>query len=147
MPHPGTSQETLQILEAFARRIDQIPIVMQKESSGYVFNAMLVAFLSAAMQLVANHVASVEDVDRAWMGILHTQVGPFGILDVVGLETAYDISKYWGEVRGDEKEKQNAQFLKQYVDTGKLGVKTGEGFYHYPNPTYQQPGFLQGTTE
>lgn len=142
MPHPGTAPETVALLEAFARRIGQIPIVCQKESHGYVFNAMLNALNGAALTLVANEVASVEDVDRAWMGVMKMPVGPLGILDGVGLDTAYDITSYWAEALGDPQLKKNAHLLKSYVDEGRLGTKTGEGFYSYPDPAYQQPDFL-----
>lgn len=144
MPHPGTAEATLDLLEAFARRIGQIPIRLAKETNGYVFNAMLNAFLRAATSLAAHQVTSVENVDRAWMGVMKTPVGPFGILDQVGLETAFDINQYWANVLKDPELQANADFLKSYVDKGWLGVKTGRGFYTYPNPKYQNPGFVSG---
>jgi 3-hydroxybutyryl-CoA dehydrogenase len=144
MPHPGTAETTLDLLEAFARRIGQIPIRLAKETHGYVFNAMLNAFLRAATSLAAQRVTSVENVDRAWMGVMKTPLGPFGILDQVGLETAFDINQYWANILKDPELQANADFLKTYVDKGWLGVKTGRGFYTYPNPKYQNPGFVSG---
>lgn len=144
MPHPGTTDETLNLLEAFAHRIGQIPIRLSRESYGYVFNAMLNAFLRAATSLASQKVTSVENIDRAWMGVMKTQLGPFGILDHVGLETAFHINQYWAEVLNDPELQANANFLKAYVDRGWLGVKTGRGFYTYPNPAYQNPGFVSG---
>ncbi|MDR3573481.1 MAG: 3-hydroxyacyl-CoA dehydrogenase [Anaerolineaceae bacterium] len=144
MPHPGTSTETLDLLEAFAHRIGQIPIRLAKESHAYVFNAMLNAFLRAATSLAAKQVTSFENVDRAWMGVIKTQVGPFGILDQIGLETAYDINQYWAKILNDAELQANADFLKSYVDQGWLGVKTGRGFYSYPDPEYLKPGFVSG---
>jgi 3-hydroxybutyryl-CoA dehydrogenase len=144
MPHPGTSDETLDLLEAFARRIGQIPIRLSKENYSYVFNNMLNALLRSATSLVANEVTSYENVDRAWMGVMKTPVGPFGILDQVGLETAYDINQYWATVLNDGELQKNADLLKTYVDQGWLGVKTGQGFYTYPDPAFQKPGFVEG---
>lgn len=144
MPHPGTSVETLDLLEAFAHRIGQIPIRLAKESSSYVFNAMLNAVLRAATGLAAKQVTSFENVDRAWMGVMKMPVGPFGILDQIGLETAYDINQYWANVLKDAELQANAEFLKSYVDQGHLGVKTGRGFYSYPDPEYLRPGFITG---
>jgi 3-hydroxybutyryl-CoA dehydrogenase len=144
MPHSGTSKETVELLYAFAKRIGQIPIVCKKESHGYVFNAMLNAVNRAALTLAANGVASVEDIDRAWMGVRKTPVGPFGILDHVGLQTVWDITKHWAEELRDPQLQANADFLKKYIDQGRLGVKSGRGFYTYPNPAYEQPGFLVG---
>ncbi len=143
MPHPGTAPETVALLQAFAIRIGQIPIVLQKEHNGYVFNSMLSALNRAAISLAAEGVASIEDIDRAWMGVMKTPIGPMGILDVIGLKTAWDITDYWARTLDDPELQKNAAFLKKYVDQGQLGVKTGRGFYSYPDPAYQQPGFLE----
>lgn len=144
MPHPGTSAETVEIVRGFARRIGQIPIELKRESSGYVFNAMLSALTESALRLVVSGVTSVENVDRAWMAVMKTPVGPFGILDVVGLKTAWDITQYWAQARGDAQQQANADFLKGYLDQGRLGMQSGRGFYTYPGPAYQQPGFVTG---
>jgi len=143
MPHPGTSQDTTELLLAFARRIGQIPIHLRKESHGYVFNAMYNAINTAAVTLVANGVTSLEDVDRAWMGIFKMPIGPFGMLDDVGLDTVWHITDYWAHQLGDAQLRTNADFLKTYLDRGCLGVKSGEGFYHYPDPAYARPGFVE----
>ena len=144
MPHPGTSEETTELLVDFARRIGQIPIRMRRESMGYVFNAIYTAMNRAAITLVANDVASVEDVDRAWMGIMKTPFGPFGALDDVGIDTAWHITEYWAGVTGDAQLRANADWLRGYVDSGRAGVKAGEGFYRYPDPAYAAPDFVQG---
>ncbi len=142
MPHPGTTSETVALLQAFAHRIGQIPIVLKKENYQYVFNALLGSLNTAAIKLAVDGVASVEDIDRAWMGIMKMPIGPFGILDVVGLKTAWDITHYWATVTGDAQLQANAAFLKQYVDNNWLGVKTGRGFYTYPDPAFAHPEFL-----
>lgn len=145
MPHPGTAPEVVSLLVAFARRIGQIPIVLQKENYGYVFNTMLSAVNREALTLAANGVATVEDVDRAWMGVMKMPIGPFGIMDGVGLDTVWDITDYWArQLKDDRQLRTNADFLEAYVSKGWLGVKSKQGFYHYPNPSFQQPGFLEG---
>jgi len=147
MPHAKTAPETIDALVGFARRIGQIPIQMRKESSGYVFNAMYTAINHTAIALVANGVASVEDVDRSWIGIFKMPVGPFGLLDSVGLDTVWHITEFGAKKTGDFQVKKNAAFIKGFVDRGRLGEKTGEGFYRYPNPAYAQPGFVRGEDE
>ncbi len=146
MPHPGTAPETTELLLAVARRIGQIPILVRRESHGYVFNAMYDAINREAMTLVVNGVTTVEDLDRAWMGIMKMPIGPFGMLDGVGLDTAWHITDYWAGRTGDAQLRRNARFLRTYVDRGCLGVKTGEGFYRYPDPAYAQPGFPESDT-
>jgi 3-hydroxybutyryl-CoA dehydrogenase len=144
MPHAGTSKETISLIEAFAKKIGQVAIVLQKESNGYVFNAMLMTLLESAQTLAARQVASVEDIDRSWMGVMHTMVGPFAIMDSIGIDTVYKITDYWAKKTGNPQQEANALFLKQYVDRGDLGVKTGRGFYTYPAPAFQKPGFIEG---
>jgi 3-hydroxybutyryl-CoA dehydrogenase len=131
MPHPGTSPETVELLRAFAARIGQIPIVLSRESPGYVFNAMLNGLLSAAMNLAAGGVATVEDIDLAWTGVTKMIVGPFGILDVIGLDLACHITESIAEASGDPGIRAQAEFLRGYVDRGCLGIKSGRGFYEY----------------
>jgi len=142
MPLPATSPETTDLLWSFARKIGQVPILVRKESPGYVFNAMYNAVNREAITLAANGVASVEDVDRAWMAIFKMPIGPFGMLDGVGLDTVWHITDYWAGVSGDAQLRRNATFLKGYVDRGCLGTKTGEGFYRYPGPAYARSDFV-----
>jgi 3-hydroxybutyryl-CoA dehydrogenase len=143
MPHPGTSAETTEFLLAFARRIGQIPIRLRKESFGYVFNALYTAINREALTLVTNGIASVEDVDRAWIGIMKMPIGPFGMLDGVGLDTVWHITDYWARQLNDPQTRANADFVRTYLDRGRLGVKSGSGFYEYPDPAYAAPGFLE----
>ena len=143
MGHGGTSPEIFDLVLTFAKAIGMIPIRLDKEQSGYVINSLSVPWLMAAQALVTNGVALPEDVDRTWMITTKMVMGPFGFLDMIGLETAYNVAAYWGEVNKDEQLKKNAAYIKtRFVDTKKLGVKTGEGYYKHPNPAYQQPGFL-----
>ena len=135
MPHPETSQATVKLIRAFAESIGQIPIVLKKEHPAYVFNNMLNALNGAALDLAINNVASVEDIDRAWMGVMKTLVGPFGIMDFVGLDLAWQISDMFAKLSGDPQIQARADFIKQYVDKGWLGVKSGRGFYSYTAPT------------
>lgn len=144
MPHPGTSPEVVDLLVAFARRIGQIPIFCKKENYGYVFNAMFNDLNTAAVSLAANGIASIEDVDRAWMGVMKMPLGPFGWLDSIGLDTVWHIVTYWAEALNNEQLRKNAAFFKEYIDKGYLGTKSGRGFYTYPDPAYSRPGFLTG---
>ena len=62
---------------------------------------------------------------------MKTPRGPFGMLDYVGIDTAWHITQYWANVTGDPQLLANAAWLKGYVDQGRTGVKTGKGFYDY----------------
>jgi len=144
MPHPGTSREVVTLVRDFAKSINQIPMVLNKENHGYVFNAMYSALTGAAITLAANDVASVENIDRAWMGVMKTPFGPLGTLDVVGLDTVWHITEYFANALKDPQIRKNADFLKrEYLDRGWLGQKSGRGFYTYPDPAFQSPGFME----
>lgn len=140
MPNAKTAQWVVDLLMEMGRKLNQTPVFVKKESPGYIFNAMLVAVIGAAGALVTYDIASIEDVDRSWMGNFKMDRGPFGILDIIGLETVWHVTN----ALPDTKSKKFAALLKTYVDAGKLGVKTGEGFYKYPNPAFQKNDFVKG---
>ena len=143
MGHPGTDPAVLDGLVAFVRAIGLVPIHVRVEHHGYVFNAMFNALNREAITLAAKGVASIEDVDRSWMEIMKMPIGPFGILDQVGIDTAWHITAYWAKrLPWDRQLSRNARFLRRWVDRGELGAKTGMGFYAYPDPAFARPGFV-----
>ena len=145
MGHPGTDPEVIDRVVRFAAEIGMVPIRLEREQSGYVINSLLVPLLTAAQSLVTNGVTSPEDVDRTWMIATKMPRGPFGIMDLIGMETIYNVTTYWAEVRDDEQLRKNAAYVKRrFIDTGKLGIKTGEGYYRYPDPAFSDPGFVHG---
>jgi len=140
MPHPGTHPDIIPLLFDFGKKLNQVPVLVKKEWPGYMFNFMLMSLIGAAGRLKIKDVGSIEDIDKSWMVNFHMPMGPFGILDNVGLDTAWRVTKD----REDEASKSFAALLKSYVDQGKLGEKSGEGFYKYPNPIYKDVEFLKG---
>ncbi|WP_119080536.1 3-hydroxyacyl-CoA dehydrogenase [Chitinophaga alhagiae] len=140
MGHPGTDPAVFNTVVDFARSIGMVALPLHKEQPGYIVNSLLVPLLSAGLGLLAKGVADVETIDKTWMVATGAPMGPFGILDVVGITTAYNINK----MSSAPGAAQVSAFLKEkFIDTGKLGVAAGEGFYKYPGPAYKQPGFLQ----
>ncbi len=144
MPHPGTDEEAIHAVQGFAKRMGLIDILMSRESSGYVFNAMLRAFLESAQTLAANGISSIEDIDRSWMGVMNAPIGPFGLMDSIGIDTSWKVTAYWAKQTGDAQLQKNADFLKKFMDRGELGQKTGQGFYNYPGPSFRNAGFVAG---
>ena len=141
MPHAGTDPAVVEALLALGRRLEQIPVHVCEETSGYLFNHMLMAFLGAAGALYAGGKGSIEDIDRSWMGNLGTAIGPFGMLDQVGLDTVSHILA----PRSDRASVAFRRAIEPLIAAGKLGVKSGEGFYRYPHPRYLETDFLSGT--
>jgi len=144
MRGPRTSDETVQFLKRFARSIGEVPVVMKKEKGGYLYNTMLGALITSALSLVVGGYADPEDVDRAYMLVTRQPAGPFAIMDAVGLNVVHDAGQSLTEKEEEITPQQIADFIRPYIERGDLGVKTGKGFYTYPNPTYQQPDFLAG---
>ena len=139
MPHPETDPSLISLLEKVGRKLNQVPVVVKKETPGYIFNSMLMAVLGAAGRLKTNDLAGVEDIDKSWMVNFNMPSGPFGIIDNIGLDTAFHVLKD----RKDQNSIAFAALLKSYLDQGKYGEKSGEGFYKYPNPEYRKKEFTQ----
>ncbi|WP_343604988.1 3-hydroxyacyl-CoA dehydrogenase [Fluviicola sp.] len=144
MGHAGTDAAVFDQVVAFAKSIGMVALPLHKEQPGYIVNSLLVPLLSAGLDLLAKGVADVETIDKTWMVATGAPVGPFGILDVVGITTAYNINKMAADVSKDPIKQKVADYLKEeFIDKGKLGVETGVGFYTYPDPSYKKEGFLK----
>jgi 3-hydroxyacyl-CoA dehydrogenase len=128
---------------AFSRQMGMVPIPLDKEQPGYVLNTLLVPTLLAALQLFVDGVADYQLIDKTWMIAKDAKSGPFGSIDQIGITTAYNITRNMVEQSKGASAARIAAYLKEhFIDTGKLGVDAGEGFYTYPNPAYLAPGFL-----
>lgn len=124
----ATSPEVFQAVARFAAEIGMVPIEIKKEKAGYLLNSLLVPFLQAAGELLVDGIAEPDAIDKTWRIGTGAPMGPFQIYDIVGLTTAYNIS-----MMGGAKQQAFAALIKErYIDQGKLGVATGEGFYSYP---------------
>lgn len=132
MGHKGTDPSVYNEVVDFAAAIGMVPLCLHKEQPGYILNSMLVPFLSAAEALFANGVADPETIDRCWMLATGAPNGPFRILDVVGLVTAYNIVIMNPQAKDPTTTPGKiAVRLKEYIDAGKTGINAGEGFYKY----------------
>jgi len=135
MGHPQTDPQVFNALVDFAKSIGMVALPLSKEQPGYIVNSLLVPLLSAATNLLVNEVADIETIDKTWMVATGAPTGPFGILDIVGINTAYQINKIAADATGDPLKVKTVAYLKEeFIDKGKLGVATGSGFYTYPNP-------------
>lgn len=122
-----------QVVE-FAKSIRMIPLPVLKEKSGYLLNSMLVPLLFSGMDLYVNGISDPESIDKAWTLGTGAPKGPFQILDTVGLTTAMNIVKMYVKVPSflaPYNFKGMAKMLQSYIDQGKLGMASGEGFYKY----------------
>jgi len=124
-----TSPETRSAVDAFARSLGKEPIAA-RDNSGFIVNRLLVPYLLDAIRALEEGVGSVEDIDAGMRLGCNYPMGPFELLDYVGIETAYYISEImFGEYR--EKRFAPPPLMKKMVLAGMYGRKTGRGFYRY----------------
>jgi len=124
-----TSEETEQRAIEFVRALGKKPI-RAKDSSGFVVNLLLIPYMLDAINALESSVASVEDIDKGMqLGAGHP-MGPFTLLDFVGLDTAYKIAEIMFAEYRDQRYAP-PPLLKRMVLAGMLGKKSGKGFYDY----------------
>jgi 3-hydroxybutyryl-CoA dehydrogenase len=141
-----TSDETIESVREFACNIGLTPLFVLTESTGFLFNRVWRAIKKECLHLVDNGVAYYEDVDRAWMIFTGMKIGPFGIMDNFGLDVIRDIEMEYYHESNNESD-YPPRLLLDKVEKGELGVKTGKGFYTYPNPAFEQQDWLKGSKE
>ena len=124
-----TSKETEERALDFVRSLDKEPI-RAKDSSGFVVNLLLIPYMVDAIRALESNVASIEDIDKGMqLGAGHP-MGPFTLLDFVGLDTVYKIAEIMFEEYSDSRYAP-PPLLKRMVLAGMLGRKSGKGFYDY----------------
>ena len=136
-----TTVETIETAQEWVKSIGCIPIVTKKEIVGFGFNRVWRAVKRECLFLWAGGYVDFRDLDRAWMITYRTDRGPFALMDEIGLDVVYDIEMVYYNESKDTKD-YPPQALKDMIDRKELGVKTGKGFYAYPNPEYHKISFL-----
>jgi len=125
-----TDRGLLDTLLAVLPEFGVYPFEARRECTGFIFNRIWAAIKRESLAVVAEGVARPEDVDGMYKLNLGAPAGPFQIMDLVGLDVALDIENHYLE-EFPQLPKNARDLLQSYVDAGKLGVKTGEGFYTY----------------
>ncbi len=127
---PRTSDEAVERAIALAHEMGRTPVVLNKEIDGFIVNRILHAATQEAYRLLDAGVASFEDIDIAVEKGLNWPMGPFRLGDFSGLDVTYKARLHMFRVTGDERYRPSPQ-LEAKVKAGKLGRKTGEGWYRY----------------
>ena len=145
---PETRQDVLDTLRELSISSGEVPIVMKKEKSRYLANNCLQVWLMEALDLIIDGYGTYEDLDRSWMMAHSHARGPFAIMDFCGLDLRLAQAKNElakSEAAGLDGEiwKKRIDFLQKMVDRGELGVKSGKGFYTYPDPAFEDPEWLR----
>ncbi|MFX1379517.1 MAG: 3-hydroxyacyl-CoA dehydrogenase family protein [Promethearchaeota archaeon] len=123
-----TSDETFENGIKWVKSIGCHPIILKRESHGFVFNRMWHAARREALNLWAGGYADIETIDLAWKIFTGMKMGPFNLMDGIGLDTVYSVQMSYYNESGDPRDKP-PEALKEMVENGDLGMKSGKGFY------------------
>jgi 3-hydroxybutyryl-CoA dehydrogenase len=125
-----TSDETVETIRQLSVKLGKDPVVVKKDTAGFIVNRILVPALNEAAYLVAEGVADPEDIDKACVLGLNWPMGPLKLLDYIGIDTILFIADVMKNETGDPKFRASP-LLKQMVRGNLLGRKTGRGFYDW----------------
>jgi 3-hydroxybutyryl-CoA dehydrogenase len=141
MGSPATRAEVIDAAVKWVVSLGCVPLNVKKELLGFCYNRIWRAIKKEVLFMWAEDFVDYREIDRAWMIANGTPMGPFGLMDAVGLDTVYNIEMVYFTDSKDQKDKPPEDLLEK-IKRGELGVKTGKGFYTYPNPEFLQPDFL-----
>jgi 3-hydroxybutyryl-CoA dehydrogenase len=125
-----TDPAIIEFLTTRLQDFDLLPFVARKESTGFIFNRIWAAIKRESLEVVAEGVSTSEDVDAIMVANMGLTDGPFRLMDRVGLDVVLDIEEHYA-AENPHLPTGPRELLHRYVDAGKLGVKSGEGFYTY----------------
>jgi 3-hydroxybutyryl-CoA dehydrogenase len=126
-----TKREIIDLMLAELPKYGLVPFEATSQTSGFPFNRLMEALSREALQIVADGASTVEKVDGIWMADTGMPFGPFGLMDQVGLDVMAQIERLRRTTNPDLARWSMVESLEPYIAAGKLGVKTGEGFYRY----------------
>jgi len=128
-----TSPATARLFMGLARRLGKRPILVRRDVPGFVLNRLQFAVMREALHILAEGIASVEDIDTAMSagpGLRYAFMGPLRTADLGGLDVFHNISQYLFPALNSKRS--GSPVLAKLVKQGKLGAKSGAGFYKYP---------------
>lgn len=125
-----TSDETVEEIKAFAEKLNKVPIEVKKDVPGFIVNRIMIPQFIEAIKLLEEGVASAEDIDKAVTLGLNYPMGPFTLQDYAGVDIGYHVMEYFKNEFNDDRFAPPL-LIKQLVRAGRLGKKTGAGFYDY----------------
>ncbi len=127
-----TSDETVSLGMGVARKLGKDPIEVKTDLPGFVVNRLMVPHLIEAILLFQDGIASKEDIDKAAKLGLNYPMGPFELIDLTGVDILLDVVNYFFENHNKELKWVAPRLLKDTVKAGRMGMKTGAGWYDYP---------------
>jgi 3-hydroxybutyryl-CoA dehydrogenase len=140
----ATDPELIERVRQFLDARGLIPVIVQGESTGFLYNRIWRAVKRESLRVVAEGHGEPIDIDRLYCLATGATRGPFALMDQVGLDVVLDIERHYASESGDPND-EPPDFLVEMVRAGRLGRKTGRGFYQYPDPPWERPGWPRAT--
>ena len=126
----ATSDETITITRELSERVGKVTVEVRKDSPGFIVNRIMIPHMLEAIKIVEEGIATIEDVDTAVKNGLNYPMGPFELMDLTGIDIAYFVTEYFYKELNKEAKWSAPSLLKTMVRAGKLGRKTGGGWYN-----------------
>jgi len=127
----ATSDETVAITTDLAKKMGKTTVEVKKDSPGFIVNRIMIPHMVEAIKIVEEGIATKEDVDIAVKNGLNYPMGPFELMDLTGIDICYFVNEYFHKELNKELKWVSPNLLKTMIRAGKLGKKTGEGWYDY----------------
>lgn len=127
----STSDETIAVTTELAKKMGKITVEVKKDSPGFIVNRIMIPHMLEAIKIVEEGIASVEDVDTAVKNGLNYPMGPFELMDLTGIDICYFVAEYFYKELNKESKWVSPGLLKTMIRAGKLGRKTGGGWYAF----------------
>ncbi len=126
-----TSDETVATATDIAKKMGKVTVEIKKDTPGFIVNRVMIPHFIEAIKIVEEGIATIEDVDTAVKNGLNYPMGPFELMDLTGIDIAYFVMEYFYKELNKESKWSSPGLLKSVIRAGKLGRKTGAGWYEY----------------
>ena len=126
-----TNDETTRAVMEMARKMGKEPVEVKKDTPGFIVNRLMIPHFLEAIKMVEEGIATVEDIDKAVKLGLNYPMGPFELMDLTGVDIALHVTDYLYRELNKESKWSAPTLMKSMIRAGKLGKKTGAGWYKY----------------
>jgi len=126
-----TSDETVATATELAKKMGKVTVEVKKDTPGFIVNRIMTPHFLEAIKMLEEGIASAEDIDTAVKNGLNYPMGPFELMDLTGIDIAYHVTEYFHKELNQELKWIAPNLMKSMIKAGKLGRKTGAGWYDY----------------